>query len=113
MKEKELQAQIVQYLTLIGAKVIRVNSGAMSVDNGGKRSYVRFNSAPGCSDLIVCLRGKFIAIEVKRKNKKPTDLQKSFLESITKAGGMAFVFDDFAMMKTMVDDLARQAPDHA
>ncbi len=91
--EKDIQKAIVEYLRLVGAVAIRVNSGAISGEHNGKKRFVRFNSEPGCSDIIACLAGRFVAIEVKRPGKKATDAQTSFLDSVRQAGGVAFVAD--------------------
>lgn len=44
----------------------------------------------GVPDILICLRGKFIAIELKRDGKMPTKLQELKLEKIRRAGGIAF-----------------------
>lgn len=44
-------------------------------------------------DLLVCWRGKFIAIEVKRVGGKPTKMQEQIIKDIEKAGGIAFCTD--------------------
>lgn len=43
----------------------------------------------GVPDIVVCLNGKFISIEVKREGKAPTPIQTRRMEEITKAGGIA------------------------
>jgi len=43
------------------------------------------------ADLLVCLDGRFVAIEVKRPGGKVTDGQREFLRKVTAAGGIAFV----------------------
>jgi hypothetical protein len=43
----------------------------------------------GVPDIIVCLNGKFISIEVKREGKEPTPLQNKRMEEIKRAGGGA------------------------
>lgn len=45
----------------------------------------------GISDLIICHRGKFVAIELKVGNNKPTKLQELFLMQIEEAGGVVGV----------------------
>lgn len=40
-------------------------------------------------DLLCCIRGRFIAIEVKAPGNKPTALQEATMRRITRAGGMA------------------------
>lgn len=41
-------------------------------------------------DILVCLYGKFIAIEVKVPNKTPTRRQEACIAEIQRAGGIAF-----------------------
>jgi hypothetical protein len=43
----------------------------------------------GVSDIVCCLDGRFIGIEVKRENKQPTAIQARLLEEISAAGGIA------------------------
>ena len=43
----------------------------------------------GIPDIVACLNGHFIGIEVKAGNKKPTALQQRELEKIFRAGGTA------------------------
>jgi Holliday junction resolvase len=45
----------------------------------------------GIPDIIACLRGEFIAIEVKAGNNKPTALQLRELQLVKDAGGFAMV----------------------
>ena len=50
----------------------------------------------GCPDFIICWRGRFIAIEVKRPGNVPTRAQVRQLELIRKAGGIAVVVHSVA-----------------
>ena len=45
----------------------------------------------GVSDLIGCIDGKFIAIEVKTNVGRVTEMQRRFIDSVLKAGGVAGV----------------------
>jgi hypothetical protein len=47
----------------------------------------------GIPDLLICLNGWFIAIELKCDGEVPTPLQEWNLQHIAHAGGMAFVVD--------------------
>lgn len=49
----------------------------------------------GVPDIVACLNGHFIGIEVKADLKKrgPTELQKKNLRLITESGGIALVID--------------------
>lgn len=99
--EKAVQAELRDYLTLtLGAVVVRVNSGVMPwTDNRGRGRRVAFNDSPGCSDLIVCLKGSFIACEVKKPGGKLTPKQAAFLDRVRKAGGLAVCVASLAELK--------------
>lgn len=90
MLEKEIQKQIIDYLESIGAYVVKV---------------IRANKS-GVPDLIVCLNGKFIGIEVKRKGKKNnvTELQKRHLQWIKESDGKAIVADGLDDIKTFLKE---------
>lgn len=106
-KERDIQAQVIQYLKLAGCRVIRVNSGATVV---GKR-FIRFNSEAGCSDLIVCLPdGKFAAVEVKRPGNKATPEQISFIESIQRCNGYAWVVQSVEMVRELLHNHGYEPP---
>jgi len=78
MKESPFtRTKIRPYLESLGARVIKYHGSAM-------------NEA-GVSDLLVCLKGQFIALEIKMEGKKPRPNQIAFIESIIKAGGKAGV----------------------
>ena len=49
-----------------------------------------FQSA-GIPDLIACVRGQFVAVEVKASNGKPSELQEFHIRNIRHAGGDARV----------------------
>ncbi len=53
-------------------------------------------------DLLVCIGGKFIAIEVKAKGKKPTEKQFKTIKQINTAGGYAFWCDSLEGAKAVL-----------
>lgn len=64
----------------------------------------------GVPDILACVNGYFVAIEVKAPNGKPSELQLHTIEKIRDAGGFAFVlypsgFDEF---KQFIHDLNRE-----
>jgi Holliday junction resolvase len=69
------KAEICKYLDFIGAWYFK------PMMNG-------FGKA-GVPDIIVCLNGAFIAIEVKREGKEPTPIQVRRMREIWGAGGKA------------------------
>jgi Holliday junction resolvase len=48
----------------------------------------------GVPDLVACYKGKFIGIECKSGDKKPTALQLKNLDDIKKEGGVALVINE-------------------
>lgn len=95
--EKAIQAELRDYLTLtLGGLVVRTNSGAFKGERG---NYFRANDQPGCSDLLVCLRGAFIACEVKRPGETLTEKQAGFLDRVRRAGGLAVCVDSLAALQ--------------
>jgi Holliday junction resolvase len=48
-------------------------------------------SKVGVPDIIACINGRFLAIEVKREDGKVSEIQKFNLEQIRRAGGIAIV----------------------
>lgn len=74
-KESVIQHQILRYLSGLGAYTSKTIVGNKN----------------GIPDIIACLNGTYIAIEVKAKDKDATELQKYNIDKINKAGGIAFV----------------------
>lgn len=48
----------------------------------------------GVPDIIVCFKGRFIAIECKTDGNRPTELQMKNLTAIMVCGGIAMVIDE-------------------
>lgn len=55
----------------------------------------------GVPDIIACLDGHFIAVEVKRPGKKPTAIQLRRIEEIEKTMGRAFWGDADRVLKLL------------
>lgn len=87
--EKQFENEVKQWLKEHGAWFLKTWS------NGVQRA--------GVPDILCCYKGKFIALELKRKNGIVSDLQKYEIEKIRKAGGFAMVMrdetDDFETFK--------------
>ncbi len=101
--ESDLLAVIRQWLTMNGAKVIRINSGAVVSEYKGKKRFIRYNDTPGCSDLLVCWRGRFLSVEVKRKgystDPKRKAKQEQFAREVELAGGIALTVESMAELE--------------
>ena len=48
----------------------------------------------GVPDILICFRGRFVAIECKAGRGKVTALQQSNLDAIRRAGGVALVINE-------------------
>lgn len=78
MTESQLQAKIMRQLERLGAECVNVVVAGKS----------------GTSDIIACLNGRFLAVEVKLGNKKPDPLQDAFLKRIRKKGGIGLYINE-------------------
>lgn len=102
-KESDIQRAILGWLRLNGAVAVRVNSGGFAGTHNGKKRFVRMNDTAGCADILACVGGVFVAIEVKRVGSRTDPLraakQEAFLASVRRAQGVGVI-------ATSVDDVA-------
>ena len=75
MREQPIQTKIIEYLT----------------SNGGYAVKVVQATKAGVPDVVCCLHGKFIAIEVKKPKLNASPLQDYNVKRVEAAGGIAFV----------------------
>ena len=75
--EKTFENKIKAYLKSIGAYFIKTHGD-------------RFSKV-GTPDILACVNGHFVAVEVKAENGKPSELQLYHIEQIQKAGGYAAI----------------------
>lgn len=89
MKEKDILQLVRLRASELGALVWRNNCGAYKDPKG---YYIKYGVCnPGGSDLIGIFKGKFLALEIKQPDKKPTPEQQLFIDVINKNGGIAAV----------------------
>lgn len=87
--EKRIENQIKSYLDSLNAYYLKVH-GSMY-------------QPAGTPDILACVNGRFIAIEVKReKGGVVSELQKSKIRKINSAGGIAFVARSVDEVSTML-----------
>lgn len=55
------------------------------------KAHGGYYGVAGIPDIVCCLNGHFLALEVKRPGNKPTKQQAAVLGKINRAGGRAFV----------------------
>lgn len=79
--EKTIENQIKRYLD--------------KLENNGKAWHMKVHGSmfqkAGVPDIIACINGRFVGIEVKRPGGIVSELQKYHIAKINKAGGAAFV----------------------
>jgi Holliday junction resolvase len=75
--------------------------------------YVKYfanrNTRAGIPDILACVNGRFVAIEVKAENGKPTELQKWNVEQIKSSGGIAMILypQDWERFAAMIDEVLK------
>ena len=91
--EKLFENKIKAYLKSIGAYFIKTHGD-------------RFSKI-GTPDIIACVNGHFVAVEVKAENGRPSELQLYHIEQIKKAGGYGTILypKDFESFKKDVENL--------
>lgn len=91
--EKTFENKIKLYLKSIGAYFIKTHGD-------------RFSKI-GTPDILACVNGHFVAVEVKAENGRPSDLQLYHIEQIKKSGGYGIILypKDFENFKKDMDIL--------
>lgn len=61
----------------------------------------------GIPDILACVNGYFVAIEVKASNGKPSELQLWNRDKIRESGGISIILypDQFEDFKLLIDDI--------
>lgn len=77
VSEKTIENKIKSYLDSIGAYYIKTHGNVFSKS--------------GVPDIIACVNGRFVAIEVKKPDGRVSELQKANIKLIKQSGGVAFV----------------------
>ena len=83
-------------------KAFLKSKGAYFIKTHGDRF-----SRVGVPDIIACVNGHFVAVEVKSATGKPSELQLYHLDEIQKAGGHSFLLypKDFENFKNFLENL--------
>jgi Holliday junction resolvase len=71
--------------------------------------FANRNTRAGVPDILACVNGRFVAIEVKAENGKPTELQKWNVEQIKGSGGIAMILypQDWERFAAMIDEVLK------
>jgi len=88
--EQNIQRTILDWLALKHIAHFRLNTGAVIAEYKGKTRF--FRSAPvGAPDVICCINGKMVCLELKRPRKQLTEAQVAFHKEWSKAGAVCVV----------------------
>lgn len=91
-KEQDIQTSIMNYIKSIGGLPVKFNN-------------MGIYATAGVSDILACIKGRFVAIEVKKPGGKPSALQLNFIDAINKIGGLAFWADNLDDVKDKLKEL--------
>lgn len=96
-QEKNFENKVKSYLKENGAWFIKYWAGSQFTKSG-------------VPDILACVRGHFVAIEVKAPNGKPSELQLHTIATIRQAGGFAVVLypSGFDKFKEFITDLKHE-----
>mgnify|MGYP000844602931 CR=1 FL=1 len=66
-------------------------------------------SKSGIPDIIACINGHFVGVEIKAPNGKPSELQKHNIGLIQESGGLGYILypKDFKSFKKDIKELSR------
>lgn len=64
----------------------------------------------GIPDILACINGYFVAVEVKAENGKPSELQKYHVREINDTGGCAIILypQDYIFFQDLVNSLKKR-----
>ena len=91
-KEQDIQTSIMNYISSIGGLPLKFNN-------------IGIYAKAGVSDIIACIKGRFVSIEVKRPGKKPTQLQENFIKAVNIVGGLGFWADSLDEVKIKLKEI--------
>jgi Holliday junction resolvase len=96
-KEKNFQNKVEKFLNDEGIYYIKYWGGGI---------YTR----SGIPDLVCCVKGVFVSVELKANGGRVSDLQYYNVEKIHQSGGVAFILypDDFKVFKCFIKTLEEE-----
>lgn len=91
--EKNFENKVKEYLSDMGAWHVKFFANRMT--------------KIGVPDILACVNGYFVAVEVKASNGRPSDLQIYNIQKIREAGGFAVILypSGFEQFKRFIEDL--------
>ena len=89
----------------------KVKNYIESVGGWQVKFFANMMTKSGIPDILACINGYFVAVEVKAKNGKPSELQKYHVAKINDAGGYAVIlypnqYEEFKQLVKCLNDNA-------
>lgn len=89
----------------------RNNSGSTVAEYKGRKRFIKFGMGDGASDIILCLDGRFVAIEAKTKGGRTSNTKKcprlkeqiAYVNDVRAAGGLAGFADEWADVVNIIN----------
>ena len=78
--EKDIQAAVIRHLNKLGHYNVKVITASKN----------------GVADVLACIGGRFVALEIKQPGRKLTPLQEANFKQIKRSGGAAFRIESTA-----------------
>ena len=108
-KEKQFENCVKKWLNSQGVYAAGTPSQKMQADQHGWYFKVWGGGLQkaGIPDILMCINGFFVSVELKSKTGTPTDLQKLNTERINTSGGIGIILypDDFEEFKQLISTL--------
>lgn len=70
-----------------------------------KSTKVRYGLGLGSADLISCVAGHFVAIEVKSARGRVSPAQEMWKKTVTRSGGLWFLVRDESCIQYLIEEL--------
>jgi len=92
MSEAQIQKKIIEYLNRKGAYTLKTIT----------------TNRKGCPDVICCLNGLFVALEVKAQKGRVSQLQEYHIKEINKSGGVAAIVRSLEEVKQLLKEYIKE-----
>ena len=109
--EKQFEKKVEKYLMSIGVYQAGFPSNKMEADQTGwfTKIWGGGYQKSGIPDLLLCVNGIFISVELKAPNGRPSELQKMNTARINNSGGIGIVLkpDGFENFKEIMEGVIK------
>jgi hypothetical protein len=103
-KEKKFENEVRSLLDKIGVYYFKFWGGSQK-----SRSGYYVSTKKGVPDLICCINGHFVGLEIKQENGEVSDVQKRNIAEINKNGGIALIVypKDYQLLAITLEELLK------